>query len=79
LDFNPQGDLAAVLTYARVFLFHRRPGETWPQAFARKPERLRRHGLEQAEALAFSSDGQSIHVLSEGAGSPVVIYKKRDQ
>lgn len=77
LAFNPDGNLAAVLTYARVFLFARQPGETWPQAFARKPERLRRHGLNQAEGLAFSADGKQILVMSEGVGAAMVIYQAR--
>lgn len=77
LAFNPDGNLAAVLTYARVFLFDRQPGETWGQAFARKPERLRRHGLDQAEGLAFSADGEQILVMSEGVGAAMAIYQTR--
>jgi len=77
LAFNPEGNLAAVLTYARVFLFVRQTNETWEQAFARKPEGLRRHGLEQAEGLAFSADGKQILVMSEGVGAAMVIYQAR--
>lgn len=75
LAFNPEGNLAAVLTYARVFLFSRQPGETWEHAFARPPERLRRHGLGQAEGLAFSADGKQILVMSEGVGAAMAIYQ----
>lgn len=76
LSFSPDGHMAAVLTYARVFLFQRRPGESWADAFAREPERLRRHGLEQAEAIAFSAEGQKIHVISEGRNGRICTYER---
>ena len=74
LSLSPDGRMAAVLTYARVFLFARCPGESWAAALAREPERLRRHGLEQAEAIAFSADGRKIHVISEGKNARICTY-----
>ncbi len=74
LALNPDRTLAAVLTYHGVFLFHRKKGESWAAALAGKPERLAPHRLEQAEAIAFSNDGHSILVLSEGANSPTATY-----
>lgn len=76
LSLSPDGRLAAVLTYTRVFLFPRAGGESWAAAFARKPIALARHGLEQAEGIAFSRDGRRIHVVSEGRDAPVVTYRK---
>jgi len=76
LSLSPDGRLAAVLTYARVFLFPRTTGESWAVAFARKPIALGRHGLEQAEGIAFSRDGRRIHVVSEGRHAPVATYRK---
>lgn len=77
LAISPDHSLAAVLTYVTVFLFARDPGETWAEAFARKPVALDRHRLVQAEAIAFSRDGNSLFVVSEGVGSPIVRYDRR--
>ncbi|MFC7337550.1 hypothetical protein ACFQY0_10210 [Haloferula chungangensis] len=66
LDISADGRLAAVLTYRGVYLFRRLPKESWAQAFAKAPEVLGAHGLSQAEALAFSPDGHTIFVTSEG-------------
>jgi len=74
LALNPDRTLAAVLTYHGVFLFHRKKGESWAAALAGRPERLAPHRLGQAEAIAFSNDGRSILVLSEGANSPTATY-----
>lgn len=77
LDIAPDNTLAAVVTYYGVFLFPRKPGESWPQAFARKPEILEPHCLPQAESVAFSKDGNAIIVASEGRGWPIVRYRRR--
>lgn len=75
LAISPDGRLAAVLTYARVFLFRKEPDETWATAFSRKPDRLARHGLRQAEGITFSRDGSEITVISEGGG--MMTYSQR--
>lgn len=74
LALSPDRTLAAVLTYHSVFLFHRKKDAGWATALAGKPERLTPHGLEQAEAIAFSNDGHSILVLSEGTGVHTATY-----
>lgn len=76
LDLTEDGRLAAVLTYYGVFLFPRNPDETWGAAFARDPVRVGAHQLPQAEALAFSKDGKSLFVTSEGAGAPIVRFQR---
>lgn len=74
LTINPDGSLAAVLTYYGVFLFPRHEGESWATAFSRKPEMLAPHKLSQAEAITFSRDGKTLSVISEGRCSPIVTY-----
>ena len=69
------GSLAAVITYYGVFLFPRKPDESWTEAFAKPPAVLPPHLLGQAEAVAFSKDGKSIHAISEGRNSPIVSYQ----
>ncbi|MFA7344438.1 MAG: hypothetical protein WC003_09050 [Terrimicrobiaceae bacterium] len=77
LSISPDGSLAAVLTYYGVFLFPHRKGETWAKTFSKKPQRLAPHRQKQAEAIAFSRDGKTIFVLSEGTTPPVVAYKAK--
>lgn len=76
LDITSDDSLAAVLTYHSVFLFPRKPEETWADAFSHKPEVLAPHGLPQAESVAFSKDGKRIYVISEGKNSPIKVYQR---
>ncbi len=76
LDITADDLLAAVVTYHSVFLFPRKPDETWTEAFSHKPEMLAPHGLTQAESVAFSRDGKSIYVVSEGKNSPIKVYQR---
>jgi len=76
MDFSEDGSLAAILTYYSVFLFQRNSKETWAEAFAKKPRILAPHGLPQAESLAFSRDGQQIHLISEGQNQPIITYQR---
>lgn len=66
MDFAPDGSVAVVLTYGAAALFPREGKEPWAQALAREPAELLQHNLLQAEAVAFSPDGKSIYVASEG-------------
>lgn len=78
LDISADGSMAAVVTYASVFLFSRDASETWVEAFAKKPIELGPHKLPQAESVAFSRDGKSIRVISEGNASPIKVYQAKD-
>lgn len=69
LDISPDRSKAAVVTYYGAFIFSRAKDERWSEAFARKPLALGPHGLPQAESIAFSSDGSSLLVVSEGKHS----------
>jgi hypothetical protein len=74
LDFSPDGTIAAMLTYGDVWLFRRRAGQSWAEAFASEPQRLPPHGLMQAEAVCFSRDGHALYVSSEGRAAPLLRY-----
>ena len=69
LDISLDGKKAAVVTYYGAFVFTRAKEESWADAFARKPKSLGPHGLPQAESIAFSKDGNSLLVVSEGKHS----------
>lgn len=75
LDITADGSLAAVITYYGVFLFPRRPGQSWAEAFSQNPVALPPHLLGQAESVAFSKDGKTIHAISEGRASPIARYR----
>lgn len=76
LDLSEDRSAAAVVTYYGLFLFPRKPDETWAGALSHKPTSLGPHGLAQAESVAFSKDGKCIYVVSEGVGSPIKCYQK---
>lgn len=76
LDIPSDGSLAAVVTYYSVFVFPRSPGETWAEAFSKKPTVLPPHKLGQAESVALSKDGKTIFAISEGRHSVVVGYRR---
>jgi len=73
LDIAPDGRSAALATYLGAYRIDRAPHESWAEAFAREPRLLARHGLAQAEALAFRRDGRSVVLSSEGAHPPLVV------
>jgi len=75
LALSPDGKLAAVVTYFRVFLFPRAEGESWETAFGRRAVVLEPHRLRQAESIGFSRDGKELFTVSEGAKSPLVRYR----
>ncbi|MFM2199615.1 MAG: hypothetical protein RLZZ505_3047 [Verrucomicrobiota bacterium] len=78
LDISACHRSATVVTYHGLFLFRRMEKESWAEVFAKTPEALAPHKLQQAEAVAFSRDGKSIFAVSEKANSPVVRYGSPD-
>lgn len=72
MDISPDGLSIAVLTYDSSFLFQTESHESWLEVLSSKPIILKRPPLKQAEALAFSADGQSIFITSEKIPAPIV-------
>lgn len=71
MDISADGRLAAVITYRSLYLWRRNDGESWLEAFQRKPlEYLGPPGLHE-EAVGFSEDGKSIYVTGERRPAPV--------
>lgn len=71
-DLSPDGTRAAVLTYTVAWQWTRRADESWAAAFQRDPEAIPVPDLPQREALAYSADGASLFLTSEGAPMPLV-------
>lgn len=74
IDISADGTMATISTYHGAFLFRRKAGESWADTLSKNPEPLGPHGLQQAEAIAFSRDGKSIYLVSEGKDSPIARF-----
>jgi hypothetical protein len=72
MDLSPDGLAAVVLTYNHAYLFRRKPGDEWPEAFLKKPRRLRFETLMQQEAACFGFYGKTVWVTSERRPAPLV-------
>jgi len=70
-DIAEDNTSACLLTYRKVRCYRRVDGEDWSETLSRPGISLRRHGLEQAEALALSTDGL-LWTTSEGQGAPLL-------
>ncbi len=73
MDISRDGSTAAVITYRSLYLFHREEGESWAEAFQRKPEEFVGPPGSHEEAVAFSVDGKTVYVTTERRPAP--IYK----
>jgi hypothetical protein len=71
MDITPDGMRAVVLTYGDAYEFTRANGETWAQAFSRKPRRLKMPIRRQGESICYSLDGKTLYLTSEGVAQPL--------
>lgn len=78
LTFTTDHSLAAVVTYYSIFLFPRRPSESWAVALSHVPTILPPHSLGQAESVAFTKDGKTLFIVAEGNESPIKRYQKQE-
>lgn len=77
MDVTADGSTLVLLTYQDVFLYHRKPDESWSRALLRPPLALPRHHLIQAEAICFSRDGSVIFVTTERVGTGLLLRYDR--
>lgn len=59
------GNRALVVTYKDAYLYQRKPGEPWADAFEQIPERIALPRIGQQEAAAFSDDGTRFFTTTE--------------
>jgi len=71
LSISFDGQHAYVLNYVHVLHYSKMLGESWQEAFSRKPNVLHRHGLRQAEALTVNALGE-VWVTSEKNNAPLL-------
>ena len=70
-DIAPDGHSAMILTYKHAYYYPRAVGEGWDKALARTPQLLEIPPMQQAEAGAFSRNGQSFFVTGEKRPAPL--------
>lgn len=73
-DLSPNGRVLAVLNYHSVHLYVRASGQDWRRSLTTLPSVLDFPWLPQAEGIAFSADGRSLLIASEGRPSPLLIF-----
>ncbi len=66
MDISADGLEAVILTYNRIYVFRRGPGESWASAFARPPKSFEVPLMSQAEALSFNGDETALYFTTEG-------------
>jgi hypothetical protein len=74
-DVSPNGRVLAVLNYRALYLFVRRPDQTWGSALKQGPASLDFPWLPQAEAVAFSLDGRQLTIGGEQRPSPLLRFR----
>lgn len=71
LDLSSDGRKLAIITPRLGFIVNRDTGETWSHAVARRPEAFQTPTAPQIEAICFGSDGEKLHIISEGMNQPI--------
>jgi hypothetical protein len=77
MNFLPDGSGALVLTYGGLYLFPRKPGESWAVVLAHEPRLLPAFQLPQAESIAVTPDSSAIYLCSER--TPQLLRYERKQ
>ncbi len=77
MDIAADGSAAVVLTYADVYYYPRRSGESWADALSRAPLALGMPLVPVAEGIAFDEAGRSIYVTAEGRHAPLLRFAPR--
>jgi hypothetical protein len=73
MDISADGLSAVVLTYTHAFYFTQSQSGDWVALFSTQPQEIALPAIKQAEAVAFSQEGNSIFITSEMLPAP--LYK----
>lgn len=71
-DIAPDDRTLAVLTYSEVLIYARPRHDDWARALARRPSIHDLPWLPQAEALAWSTDGNGLYATGEHSPAPLL-------
>lgn len=72
MDLSPDGQLAVVLTYRAVYLYHLDPGRGLYESLSGQAYGFGLGNFRNAESVAFSQDSNSIFVTLEGRHAPLL-------
>lgn len=78
-DLSPNGRVLAVLNYRSIHFLVRRAGQDWSSTLTSKLPHLDLPWIPQAEAIAFSLDGQELLIGSEQLPSPLIRFRIQRQ
>lgn len=73
-DALPDGSGIIMRTYQYAYLFRKRPGQPFADAFTVKPIRIPLPFLPQAEALCMTPNGRTAITTTESRGAPTVTF-----
>lgn len=77
MDISPDGRRAIVLTLGQAFEFVRDEGETWTDAFGRKPRKVHMPPRKQGEAICYGANGRDLYLTSELRPAPFYVVKAK--
>ena len=79
MALRPDGAELAVLTYRDVYVYERRGGESWSDAFSRAPLALGIPPLPQGEAITYARDGGALYASGERLPAPIVRIARKPE
>ncbi|MBW2624171.1 MAG: hypothetical protein JRD68_14780 [Deltaproteobacteria bacterium] len=71
MDISRDGKKVLVATYTYAYLFSRKSGQTWLEAFTKPPSRIPLPRRRQGESVCFTPDGSGFIIGSEKRPSPL--------
>lgn len=72
MDIAADNRSALVLTYAGVYYYHRDPGQSWIEVFAKPPLGVGLNKVKKAEAICFNASGNAAYVTVEQKHAPLL-------
>lgn len=73
-DLSLDGQTLLLKTLPRIFIWHRKPGQSIPDMLSEKPKELSYGTGPQEEGIAIGPRGNGYYTLSESHGDPVTLY-----
>lgn len=73
-DLSLDGQTLLLKTLPRIFIWHRKQGQSVPDMLSEKPKELPYGTGPQEEAIAIGPKGNGYYTLSESHGDPVMLY-----
>ena len=72
MDISPAGDALLILTYRGVYYYAREQDEAWEEAATRSPLGVSLGKYRNAEAIAFTRNGETAFVTTEKLNAPLL-------